>query len=179
MNRTTKYILPNLYLDSSLGNFLDAIKEGFVSSYIGTSKDSIYLLYDASNSNLDRDIFDVFVKSSYVKQHRPVGDIINENLVLIEIENQVTGLIDKFLKGKYSELYTESQVYKLFNYNVRKILNKEPSYRERLEIEMGVEIPHTAELDSIPEPKDEYYNHQQKSYERTILSHEDPNPVRQ
>lgn len=154
MNRTYKYMLPALYLDKQTFILLSSLQPGIVGAYISkddkVSEDSVYVQVDTNLIN--KDVLEVMVNSHIVK-----SSTVTEDSVLLEIPHKREGLTEKFLEGKYSEMYPREVVLYKFPYPSQSVLTKNGIYKTYLEDKLNIELG-DVELDSIPDLQEENIN---------------------
>lgn len=180
--RSTLYLLPLLYNEKSFtvkkitnpknGFSLDnlylaeASREEF--SNYDSNKEYIHCILKINNPNSDElktFLFGIITHPLYCTHYSIDFDIMNIVFKVDKITSEF--IIDKFKKGKYSEL---PDVY-LRNFeslanqsldSVFNIITKNPFLRSHLEKQLNVILPNDAELDSIPYVDQETYNYGKK-----------------
>lgn len=155
MNRTTKYIAPNLYLDKSTAIVLTVIEPSILGYYVGIdepSDNSTFVHIDPTK--VDKEVLQTMLNSSVC-----ISQVEEEDgTLLVEIKNHIDDLNSKFVEGKYSEMYSRDVALYRLPFHTRNVVLKSQPYREYLEYKYDTKIG-DAELDSIPNLHDECFRY--------------------
>lgn len=146
-------MLPSLYFNKMIFIFLSSLETGIKGAYVAkdgvVSSDSIYV-------HIDKTVVDQSTLEVMINSHLPKSIEDLDDSVLIELPHFQEGLTEKFLQGKYSEMYPVETVLHRFPFHVGKVLTKNADHQEYLEQKLGVSLE-GKELDSIPDLKDETF----------------------
>ena len=147
MNKTQKYVAPNLFISKSTSIFMTVIASTIKGYYVGLNgiveDNSIILHLDPSQ--LESEVFESILSNEICSNR-----IDFEGGVLVTIKNTMEGLNEKFIKGEYSEMYTLDFALGRLPFDTRKVILKDPNYRSYLEAKLAVSLAEDAELDSPP-----------------------------
>lgn len=138
-NKTWKFLVPCLrgHGEVFVKNFNPILKETRIYDYsleTPIKGRNLYILCDDSYNKESVDNFLQFVKNtSFFKTSYPYGKTKSKTMVVIELPERFFNAYDKFLEGKYSEMYSKEDIDLLFNlkgkHNEYKILTKDCSLR--------------------------------------------------
>lgn len=164
-NKTRKYIVRNLtaydiFERSPTISLLTPIAEDIIGYFIG---------YEAYAEQYNNHVFVLVQGSSYLsfiledvkKSLAYVTDFhAQPNYHVIVFKNYYDNMVQNFIEGQYSKIYTHKQVGELFSSNpnlakIRGVLLKTEEYRHYLEELLETQIDPDAELDSKPNLKEE------------------------
>lgn len=83
------------------------------------------------------------------------------HVIVLKLPSKYQNTINKFVEGKYSQLYSKSDVVKLFRTNSHQyhVLLKSKDLKEQLERDLNIKLSNDSELDDIPELVKEIYNY--------------------
>lgn len=163
--KTKQFILPCLDFDREYflyDTFLENvyIKTDSIDLGITPIKYPLFLLYRYSESELYKAFELRIIKHPHYRHRIDINNY--EVLFIFDIENFGKD-VDKFIKGKYSELSNKlkNQIMKFHKYvyggTMHQILYRDPKLRKQLEIQFNVEISSNLELYDIPDIKEETY----------------------
>lgn len=123
-NRTLKYLYPSLYFyGEELINRLKKVTKlaiGIGDANIYIEKQGIYILFDTIISNIDYETYRVNIQSllDWIReQPYYISDYMygkDYHMIIIEFPKNHNTIFNNFIKGKYSKMYTASQVWDLF-----------------------------------------------------------------
>ena len=127
-NRTLKYLYPALifYGEDLLNKLRNLTKLAVVigDSSIHIEKQCIYVLIDTITSKVSIDTYRIRLQEFlewFRKQPYYVSDYLcnlseynNYHMIVIEFPKKHHTIFNNFIKGKYSKMYTESEVYSIF-----------------------------------------------------------------
>lgn len=164
IQKSASFILPTLGLSLS-----ELRSNGFKTTYLGDARLSNWreLLGTKLYVELDSSCTPSFLKK--MTQHENYSNLrMDGDNYLIEFDVPAkwrSGVVDKFLEGKYSEIdrdYVKENFPKYTSTNTEsvnyQILTKSPELKEYWEIILDVDLDEDAEVWSIPELSDEIKN---------------------
>lgn len=154
-NRSKVYIVP------CLQGYIPIEKEFLIDSFIfereSDKSPKIFLKYKWFDNFAEYEA--KVIKSDLFEKSIDYDD--NHLILVLNIPKEFESDVDKFLKGKYSELSEKLKVkiikfWELTTKSVLyKVLTKNETLREQMSKELNCEIPKNAELSSKPEIKSE------------------------
>lgn len=159
ITRTTRY-LANALRESGLYSIISRSGIQWYNFYIGDkvyNEDSNQIYMLTKTDTITEEFYNTISDcEDYVTDYE-----IDEKKTMFVFELAIPGLIEKFIKGEYSKLYTKKQISSFFplrvHREVREVLMKSNKLKERIESTLQTNLEEDAELDSIINIEDELW----------------------
>lgn len=155
-NKTWKYLTPCLAFHGKafVDKFNNVFKLGvFIHDTLNdgasiTKNRLVYIMLDKFYQKKDYQIFLEFIKTQeyYVGEYCPDSNFIDsrKHIIMLKVPEEMNHAYDKFLEGKYSEMYTKDQLKNLEEvlkrYNSYDVLTKTNSALESFAKEVSLEF---------------------------------------
>lgn len=148
-NRTRRYLFPLLLLDNK---YLKKVLEEYTIACAIKYKEKEGNVFLVLNAPKYQDIMKLREHKDYVSD-----DYLYAPFHIVEIKVPFKNVYDKFIEGKYSEMFTQKEIDQYYTeLRTKLILSKNEIYRRKLEDMLQTEIK--GELDSKIEWKYESIN---------------------
>lgn len=145
-NKTRKYLLPCLkyYGDVFLGKLNSVFKVACGLGINNHQSDDMFILIDSAVANsYFLKFMDWIREQPYYKDDYVYGDIQKSSyhMVVLKIPEVFKSSVQKFLQGKYSEMYSYETIEKFFSKNpeVKQVLLKDNNYKSKFIAEVNKE----------------------------------------
>jgi len=170
-NRTLKYLTPSLkdwgtdltYRVNRIPALAWCIGDANMSDTF--TDDTLYMLteVDSDLSISFHNFLEWFQDNEFYSTDYEYDEIDgNKHMLVFKIPENHEGIVSRFIKGKYSSLYSDESLKRLFSrivkrdgkeyYNERlQILEKDPKYRERFKKQLVKDFNYFGEIDSTSE----------------------------
>lgn len=168
-NRSSKYLFNLIYNSYISFLFLEDCEIEFKNLYLGndfnvnydTNEDLILALFKSADftSSAFETFFKNISKTEFYEDYYIVDDF--HFIVVFKVGNQEKEIIKLFKEGKYSKFPNWYKNQFISNSNIKcvyNIITKNPYLKKTIEQELDVVLSDDAELDSIPDKKQEEFN---------------------
>lgn len=170
MNKTLRYLVPaslnsktqnGLNLRSILADNDELLIQGFYSGYQKLDEENnIYMVCKVTSNKAFTDL----ASSPAVKEIIQIGNVTEDKIIVVfGMETKVNNIKELFIKGKYSKLYTHTEIKELLSRremdkDTANVLMRSVETRKKIEDAIGAKLPYDAELDSKIDLNQEVYD---------------------